>query len=213
MKKLIFIAFLLVLLLLFIGYSCIETHESHSLEQVNFFLEKPYIAVVKGLATKNSLEKIVEENDGIVANKNWENFTVEVPQRILRLREYKLEGTLKFTVQKNDQDLGKLELPFVQKINLDNHVFSLKTSLVEPQKHVLMYEKTMEMSPALEQNSIQGTHVSIRSELKVKKTIPFFFRNIMDERVAQANKKDAERLKNNIINSSSQKTTLTITRH
>jgi hypothetical protein len=155
----------------------------------------------------------VEENDGKVTNKNWEDFQVEVPQRLLRLREYKLEGRLKFEVEKTDRDLGELKLPFVQEIHLDDEVLRLRTSLETPQKQVVKYEKNVEISPALEHDGpVQKTHVYMLSELKVRKTIPFFFGKTMDERVGRSNKKDLERFKNNIIETAGQKPLLTIIR-
>ena len=62
-----------------IAYFCLENHESYSKEEVAFTIDKPYLATIKGLATKNSLEKMVEENDGMLVYKNWESFDVEVP--------------------------------------------------------------------------------------------------------------------------------------
>lgn len=212
MKKTI-LPVLFLLLVFLIGYLCLENHESRSSEKIEFFIDKPYLAVIKGMATKNSLEKIVEDSDGVVTNKNWDHFQVEVPKRVLRLKEYKLEGVLKFNVEKTDPSLGKLRLPFTQEIHLDDQVLFLKTKLDESQKHVVVCDKIVEVSPVIEEGlSLHRTHVSIRSELKVKKTIPFFFKIIMDDKVSQANKKDTERLKTNIIDASGQKALLTIIR-
>jgi len=212
MKKTI-LPVLFFLLIFLIGYLCLQSHESHSSTNTEFFIDKPHLAVIKGMATKNSLEKIVEDNDGVVTNKNWEGFQIEVPRRVLRLKEYKLEGVLKFNVEKTDPSLGKLSLPFTQEIHLDDQVLLLRTKLVESQKHVIMCDKIVEISPVIEEGGPpHGTHVAIKSELKVKKTIPFFFRKMMDDKVDQANKKDAERLKTNIINASGQKALLTIVR-
>ena len=179
------------------GYFCMQIHESHSSEEIEFTIEKPYLQVIKGLATKNSLEKIVEDSDGVVTNKNWENFNVEIPQRILRIRDYKIEGTMTFTVEKKDKELGELRLPFIQKINLDKEVFSLKTNLTSPQPQILAYEKIVEISPSLE-DALPKTHVSAKSELKIRKTIPFFFKEYMDKKVAETNRRDLEQLKSNI---------------
>lgn len=210
MKK--FIVPIVSLLVLVAGYLCLEQHESHSLEKAEFVIDAPYLAVVKGLASKNSLEKIVEDNDGKVTGKNWENFHVEVPKRLLKIREYRLEGTLRFNVEKKDSDLGELKLPFVQEMHLDEHVLNLRTRLDAPQKQVPSYEKNVEISPYLEQEFVQKTHVSIRSELTVRKTIPFFFGKTMDDKVAKSNRKDLERLKANIIEAAGQKPLLTIIR-
>jgi len=86
-KSLFFILFLLVLTGSFY-YTLIE-HESSSLSEQSLVINKPYISVVKSLATKESLEKIVEENDGILRSKQWQNFTIDVPKRILKIKEYK----------------------------------------------------------------------------------------------------------------------------
>jgi hypothetical protein len=212
MKKTI-LPVLFFLLIFLIGYLCLESHESQSSTNTEFFIDKPYLAVIKGMATKNSLEKIVEDNDGVVTNKNWDHFQVEVPRRVLRVKEYKLEGLLKFNVEKTDPSLGKLRLPFIQEMRLDDQVLSLRTKLAESQKHVIVCDKIVEISPILEDDGLlQRTHVSIKSELAVRKTIPFFFGKMMDDKVDQANKKDIERLKTNIINASGQKALLTIIR-
>lgn len=193
------------------GYFCMQIHESHSSEEIEFTIEKPYLQVIKGLATKNSLEKIVEDSDGVVTNKNWENFNVEIPQRILRIRDYKIEGTMTFTVEKKDKELGELRLPFIQKINLDKEVFSLKTNLTSPQPQILAYEKIVEISPSLE-DALPKTHVSAKSELKIRKTIPFFFKEYMDKKVAETNRRDLEQLKSNIMKISNQKSAVTFQR-
>ena len=193
------------------GYFCMQIHESHSSEEIEFTIEKPYLQVIKGLATKNSLEKIVEDSDGVVTNKNWENFNVEIPQRILRIRDYKIEGTMTFTVEKKDNELGELRLPFIQKINLDKEVFSLKTNLTSPQPQILAYEKIVEISPSLE-DALPKTHVSAKSELKIRKTIPFFFKEYMDKKVAETNRRDLEQLKSNIMKISNQKSVVTFQR-
>lgn len=178
------------------GYLCLENHESKSIEQTEFTIEKPYLQTVKALATKNSLERIVEESDGKVTEKKWDNFNVEVPQRVLRIREYALDGTLRFTVEKKDRDLGELKLHFIQKMSLDKNLLSLRTSLAEPQPHIPSYNKTVEIRP---EETLSKTHVAAKSELKIRKTIPFFFRDYMDKKVAETNRKDLERLKENIL--------------
>ncbi len=213
MKKIAVGLAALIALLFTAGYFCLKVHESESVETSDFVIESPYLLVIKGLASKNSLEKIVEENDGVVKNKNWDSFQVEVPRRILRIREYKLEGTMKFTVEKKDPDLGHLELPFVQEMHLDDQILSINTRLVSPQEHIASCQRTIEVSPSVEQGGLaERTHVSIKSELKVRKTIPFFFGKMMDERVARSNKKDLEQLKSNIMNTTGHKPQLTIIR-
>ncbi|NBT57350.1 hypothetical protein EBT16_01050 [bacterium] len=193
------------------GYFCMEVHESNSTEQIDFTIDKPYLQVVKGLATKNSLEKIVEDSDGVIEKKNWKNFNVEIPQMALRLKEYKLEGELEFTVNKKDHDLGELQLPFVQKMNLDKNLLSLDTGLTDPQPSIPVYNKTVEISPLVEEDILK-THVVAQSELKVKKTIPFFFKSHMDKKVAESNRRDLERLKLNIMSIAGQKSVVTFQR-
>jgi len=211
--KIKYIIPILVSLLILASYFSLQNHESHSEERIEFFMNKPYIAVVKELATKNSLEKMVQENDGFVKSKEWEFFNVEIPQRILRIREYKIDGKLKFVVEKMDADLGKLELPFVQEMHLDNVIFNVNTELEAPQKRVLLCSKKIEMSPLIEDDRMANrTHVVITSKLKVRKTIPFFTKSIMDNKVKQANLKDLDRLKANIMDASGHTIPITISR-
>lgn len=201
-------------LLIAIGYLCLESHESQSTKQIEFVIEKPYLNIVKELATKNSLEKMVEESDGTVTRKNWEFMNIEVPDRILRLKAYKIDGLLKFVVEKKDHDLGDLKLPFVQKMNLDSSMLTIETKLEEPQTGIRAYEKKVEISPVTEDKRITpSTHVSIRSELKVRKTIPFFLKKNMDDKVSETNEKDLEQLKKNITGMAEQKSIVTFSRN
>ena len=73
------------LLVLVAGYLCLKEHESRSLEKEEFVIEAPYLAVVRGLAKKDSLERIVEQNDAKVTGKNWETFQLEIPKRLLKV--------------------------------------------------------------------------------------------------------------------------------
>jgi hypothetical protein len=212
MKKYTFAG--LILLFVLSAYFCIINHESRTELECEFIIDKPYILVVKSLATKNSMEKMIQENEGVITYKNWENFNVEVPKRILRLKEYKLDGKLRFTVEKIDHDLGHIKLPFVQELHLDNHILNIKTGLIASQKQIIVYNKVIEISPLVEnETSLQKTHVSIKSELKVKKLIPFFFKDFMNDKVKQTNQKDIDQIKNNIINISNQKSTVTFIRN
>ena len=196
-KTLILNLFVLFLLITFFNLS-LENHESSSLEKASFIINKPYLTVVKSLSTKESLEKTINDNNGKLAYKQWEAFTVEVPKKILRLREYKVEGKLNFLVEKQDKDLGELRLPFEQNIFIDNQIFTINVKLSEPQKNVIFYNKIVNITPSSE-DSLK-TVVEIHSELKIKKRIPFFFANFMNKKVIENNKKDLDQLKYNLLN-------------
>jgi hypothetical protein len=112
-------------------------------------VESPYLAVIKGMATKNSLEKIIEENNGVVKNKNWESFQVEVPRRILRIKEYKIEGIMRLHMKRRILTLVILELRFVQEMHLDDQVLFMNTRLVSPHEHVTACRRTIEVSPSV----------------------------------------------------------------
>jgi hypothetical protein len=198
MKKL-FLLVLLLLLLLVVGfYFTLNSHESYSEQKVEFLINKPYLATVKELATKESLEKTIEENNGRLYGKNWDIFVVELPKKILRIKEYRLQGKLSFFVEKQDADLGKIVLPFEQDISVDKDVFNINTKLKAPQESVLIYNKFVEIIPYAESGLETKTHVIIKSELKIKKIIPNFFNKVMDEKVDAANKVDLEQLKSNL---------------
>jgi hypothetical protein len=182
----------------------LKNHESDNKEEICFTIDKPYISVVKDLATKNSLEKIVEDHNGSITHKNWERFDVEIPKRILRIKQYKIYGCLKFTIEKKDKNIGNLTLPFIQEFHLDDKIFNVETELINPQENILLYSKNIEITPKEENGLLTKTNVCIKSELKVKKLIPFFFSNYMDEKVKQNNINDLKKLKNNIENISSQ---------
>ena len=143
------------------------------------------------------MEKTVEDNDGRLRSKNWQSFVVEVPKKILRVKEYKLQGKLDFVVEKEDDSLGKLVLPFEQNVSVDKDVFHIKTNLKEPQKNITLYNKAIEITPSLEDHL--KTQVSIKNEIKIKKLIPFFLKDFMDKKVEKNNKEDLENLRLNLL--------------
>jgi len=195
-KVLIFPSLILIIALAF--YFSFLDYESCSSEKVSFVINKPYLTIIKDLAKKESLEKTIEDNDGKLVYKEWKNFVVEIPKKILRLREYKLEGKLDFVVEKKDNNLGNLRIPFEQNIHIDKQIFTIKTNLSEPQKNILAYNKVVEMGPSTLDGV--GTQVEINSELRIKKLIPFFLKEFMDKKVKEENQKDLEKLKKNLLN-------------
>lgn len=194
MKK-ILIAIVLLIATLAIGiFLSFKNNVSHAVKEESFVIEKPFIAVVKNLATKDSLERMIEESDATLIEKKWEYLDLEVPKRILRIKDYKLNGKLVFVIEKKDADLGDLKIPFVQNVHLDNNVFNVKTNLSSQQKNILFYEKVIEIKPLDERSS----KVYLKSEIKIEKTIPFFFKNYMNKKVEQNNEQDFKELKNNL---------------
>ena len=185
-KKILIISIAFLLILIFGFYFSFIDYESYNNQEVNFIINKPYLSVVKSLATKESLEKTIEDSNGRLRSKNWQSFVVEVPKKILRIKEYKLEGKLDFIFEKEDDSLGKLVLPFEQNVNVDKDVFNIKTNLKEPQKNVTLYNKAIEIAPSLE-DSLK-TQVSIKNEIKIKKLIPFFLKDFKDKKVEKNNK-------------------------
>jgi len=198
-KKILIISISFILILIFGFYFSFIDYESYNNQEVNFVINKPYLSVVKSLATKESLEKTVEESNGRLRSKNWQSFIVEVPKKILRLKEYKLEGKLDFVVEKEDDSLGRLVLQFEQNVSVDKDVFHIKTNLKEPQKNVTLYNKAIDIAPSLEDHL--KTQVSIKNEIKIKKFIPFFIKDFMDKKVEKTNKEDLENLRLNLLRS------------
>jgi hypothetical protein len=180
-------------------YSCITEHESYSVETVEFVVEKPYLIVAKEVATKNSLEKIVEQQNGAVKGKQWTKFEVEVPQRILKLKEYSLNGEMNFVVEKNDPSLGNLILPFKQQIHMDRNMFLIETQLSESNRKIPTCSRNITISPNLDDQSLPETHIKISSSLKVKTKIFFFLKDVMDQKVKESNKTEIENTKNTLM--------------
>lgn len=178
-------------------FLCYGTHESSSFEQISFVIERPYLEVVQNLAKKDSLEKIVEQNDAILVEKLWKNFNIEVPQRVLRIREYKINGVLDFVVEKHDKFLGNLNIPFTQTVNFDKNMLKIDIKLQKNHEKVTFYEKSIEITPFLSENK---TFVEIKSKLSIKNKIPFFVKEIMDKKVDENNKKDVKKLEDNLKN-------------
>ena len=192
MKKiLLFFAFLFLTTIVCFYFTLVK-HESYSSHEDSFVINKPYLSVVKSLATKDSLEKTIEDSNGRLIRKQWNNFTVEVPKRILQLREYKLEGDLEFTIEKEDSSLGHLVLPFDQTIKVNKEDFNIKTRLRAVQSNVLICSRDVEIFPSLDDPL--KTQVQVKSELKIRKLIPYFFKDFMNKKVEQTNKEDLENL-------------------
>lgn len=195
MKKILVITLCIFLFLAISFYYCLVSYESYSSISDKFIIDKPYLSVVKSLATKESLEKAIEENEGTLSNKHWSNFTIEVPKRILKLRDYKLDGKLDFTVIKYDKSLGKLHLDFEQNIQIDKDIFKIEINLKKSQNKVLLYDKIINIRHI--DNKVE---VEIKSDLKIKKTIPYFLKKLMDDTVKSNNITSVNQLKNNLIN-------------
>lgn len=192
MRKYLFIVFFVIL---FCSFFIFSNYDSYSSIEEEFVVNKPYFNVVRSLATKDSLEKAIEEDNGKLISKSWDNFILEVPKRVLRIREYKLEGLLHFTVEKYDLSLGLLTLDFNQEVKVDKDIFFVKIYLVSPNSKINLYNKTIEIKPLAE----DSTNVFIKSDLKIVKFIPYFFKDYMNKKVDESNNKDLLKLKNNII--------------
>lgn len=174
-----------------------KTHESNSDQQISFTIEKPYLEVVQNIAKKDFLEKIIEQNDAVLVEKTWKNFDIQVPQRVLRIKEYKIHGNLDFLIEKHDKFLGNLLIPFTQTINFDKNMLKIDTNLQKSHEKITFYEKNIEITPFLDENK---TFVEIKSKLSIKNQIPFFLKETMDKKVDENNKKDVKKLEDTLKN-------------
>lgn len=172
-----------------------ENHTKQSNIKQSFEVNKPYLGVLKDFSTKNSLEKIVEQNNAVLLDKKWEYLNLEVV-RIRKPRQWNVDGRLIFTIETKDSDLGKQKLEFYQDINLKNNVMIIKTSLVSPGNNIIVCERTIKF---FEEDQKDKTLVEIESKLLVKKMVPKFFIKNMDKKVDENNMKEVENLKNNIL--------------
>jgi hypothetical protein len=171
-----------------------ENHTKRSNIKQSFEVNKPYLNILKDFSTKNSLEKIVEQNNAVLLDKKWEYLNLEVI-RIRKPRQWNVDGRLIFTIEINNSDLGKQKLEFYQDIDLKNNVMIIKNGLVSPGKSIILCEKTIKFF----EKDKDKTLVEIESKLEVKKLIPKFFIETMDKKVDENNLKEVENLKNNIL--------------
>lgn len=172
-----------------------ENHTKQSNIKQSFEVNKPYLNVLKDFSTKNSLEKIVEQNNAVLLDKKWEYLNLEVI-RIRKPRQWNVDGRLIFTVEVNNSDLGKQKLEFYQDIDLKNNVMIIKTGLVSPGKNIILCERTIKF---FEKDQKDKTLVEIESKLEVKKLLPKFLIKTMDKKVDENNLREVENLKNNIL--------------
>jgi hypothetical protein len=193
MKKILF-CFLLFCFLLFAFFSTFKNISSYSNKEESFVSDKPFLVVIKNLATKKSFEEIIEQNDAVLEEKTWDYLDISIPKRVLKIREYELNGKMNFSILKKDLDLGELRLFFEQLIHLDKKSLNIKIDLLKEHKNVIIYNKTVEIVPLDEKSS----KIFIKSEIKINKFIPFFYENYMNEKVEKNNEKDILELKNNL---------------
>ena len=206
MKKICLPVFLLIfLILLFI--LTFETREFSSKEQVEFFVDKPYLSLIKELSAKNSLEKIAEENNSRIVNKSWRRFDIKVPRKLLNVAQYELDAVLVFEIEKSDPYLGSLNLPFTQKVKVTNKEFTVDTDLRDFQKNIMSCKKFINIKP---NPKGLNTIVQVESELSIKLKAPFFLKNKINKKVKENNLNEIENIKNNIIKNSGTVFTITI---
>ena len=172
-----------------------ENHVKESNIEQSFEVNKPYFSVLKDFSAKNSLEKIVEQNNAVLLDKKWEYLNLEVV-RIRKPRQWNVDGRLIFTIETKDNDLGKQKLEFHQDINLKNNVMLITTGLTSPGKNIISCERTIKF---FEGDQKDKTLVEIESKLVIKKFIPSFFIKTMDKKVEENNLREVENLKNNIL--------------
>jgi hypothetical protein len=193
MKKMLF-CFLLICFLIISFFLTFKNISSFSSKEESFVSDKPFLVVIKNLATKKSFEEIIEQNDAVLEEKTWDYLDISIPKRVLKIREYELNGKMNFSILKKDLDLGELRLFFEQLIHLDKKSLNIKIDLLKEHKNVIIYNKTVEIVPLDEKSS----KIFIKSEIKIKKFIPFFYENYMNKKVEKNNKKDILELKNNL---------------
>jgi hypothetical protein len=193
MKKILF-CFLLICFLIISFFLTFKNISSYSSKEESFVSDKPFLVVIKNLATKKSFEKIIEQNDAVLEEKTWDYLDISIPKRVLKIREYELNGKMNFSILKKDLDLGELRLFFEQLIHLDKKSLNIKIDLLKEHKNVITYNKTVEIVPLDEKSS----KIFIKSEIKIKKFIPFFYENYMNKKVEKNNEKDILKLKNNL---------------
>ena len=186
--------FLLICFLIISFFLTFKNISSFSSKEESFVSDKPFLVVIKNLATKKSFEEIIEQNDAVLEEKTWDYLDISIPKRVLKIREYELNGKMNFSILKKDLDLGELRLFFEQLIHLDKKSLNIKIDLLKEHKNVIIYNKTVEIVPLDEKSS----KIFIKSEIKIKKFIPFFYENYMNKKVEKNNKKDILELKNNL---------------
>lgn len=195
MKRYIFPILVTAFALLFL-LSLVD-HESTDKTSLEFTVERPYLAVMSNIATKNSLERIVEQEDGVVTGKEWNKFEVEVPQRLLRIREYGFHSEMKFIVKRSDYWTGFSSLPFVQDVKMNRESLLIDTSLSEDHKKLKKCTSKIEASPHLD--SLTSTLIKVESEITLRCRLPFFLKSMMERRLKDYNEKRVNEMKEGII--------------
>lgn len=173
----------------------IENHTSKSEIKQSFEIDKPYLSVLKDFSTKNSLEKIIEQNNAVLLDKKWQYLNLEVI-RIRKPRQWNIDGKLNFTVETQDESLGKQKLDFYQDVSLKNDTMNIKTGLISSSKNIVLCERTIKF---VKKDQEDKTLVEIEAKLSVKKIIPKFLIQKMDKKLNESNEKEVENLKNNIL--------------
>lgn len=187
------IAFTSIFIFLILTICCLFVKEEVAKEkQISFKINKPYFQSLRSLASKESLENILEKNNAKLVKKEWEHLDLQT-DFILRPRTWTVDGKLNFQIRKKDSNLGEIILNLSQKIDYSKDNLIIKVTLNDTEKEVKEYQNKIIIKP---QNEI--TLVEISNKIKIKKTIPFFMKNYMHEKVEEFAEKDLETISENI---------------
>ena len=198
--KILLVILILLLCTAFAVPVCFTSHIASTQDTTFFIIEKPFIEIFKKLANKNSLEKIIQQNNDTLVDKNWEYLNVEII-RILKPKSWTINGKMNFTVDTNND--FKTRLHFNQFVDYSQGILQIITKLETPDKNILICEKTIQII-----DQINNTKVNVKTTLVVKKYIPKYFVKLMDDKVKEHNLKDIQKIKDNLINITKNKDTL-----
>lgn len=190
--KILLVILILLLCTAFAVPVCFTSHIASTQDTTFFIIEKPFIEIFKKLANKNSLEKIIQQNNDTLVDKNWEYLNVEII-RILKPKSWTINGKMNFTVDTNND--FKTRLHFNQFVDYSQGILQIITKLETPDKNILICEKTIQII-----DQINNTKVNVKTTLVVKKYIPKYFVKLMDDKVKEHNLKDIQKIKDNLIN-------------
>ena len=190
--KILLVILILLLCTAFAVPVCFTSHIASTQDATFFIIEKPFIEIFKKLANKNSLEKIIQQNNDTLVDKNWEYLNVEII-RILKPKSWTINGKMNFTVDTNND--FKTRLHFNQFVDYSQGMLKIITKLETPDKNILICEKTIQII-----DQINNTKVNVKTTLVVKKYIPKYFVKLMDDKVKEHNLKDIQKIKDNLIN-------------
>lgn len=184
----------LLIIILFIAYKR-TFYQNVSSSEINasVLVDQPYKITIRELLSKDSLELLAEKNNISILKKEWKNLELEIP-RILRIRQYKVSGEMFIKARIEDSYFGNLLIDLCQDIDLNKDFLRIKVTMLPNEIGVTNFEKVIDIA-----NLDDKTKIVVQSKIEIEKSIPFFAKDFMQNKVDEFNQQDVDKFLNGLV--------------